>query len=251
MSRRARGRRRQALLRWQHATRGLCCQPSSSRWRRRAADRGHLRMGARAGLPAGRRLARPRPPGSASRSTSPPASSTIPAWWRPPSARSRRAGQEPGTLVLEITATALMPYAGRTATILRELQQEGVRVAIEDVGTGYVSLAYLQRFPVTALKIYRTFVAASAREAAPGARADAGPARPQPRAGHGGRGEVGRRPARLSAGLGVAIAGRATCSPRRSRWPSRSLPRHLISGLFTRRPALRADRRGSRSGAHC
>jgi len=104
--------------------------------------------------------------------------------------------------VLEITATALMPYAGRTATILRELQQEGVRVAIDDVGTGYVSLAYLQRFPVTALKIYRTFVAASAREAAPGARADAGPARPQPRAGHGGRGDVGRRPARLSAGAG-------------------------------------------------
>ncbi len=69
-----------------------------------------------------------------------------------------QSGLEPGALTIEITETTLMGNADETARRLAEVKQLGVRIAIDDFGTGYSSLAYLQRFPVDALKIDRSFI---------------------------------------------------------------------------------------------
>jgi len=70
------------------------------------------------------------------------------------------AGLDPGTLVVEITETALMHDPTQVARSLHALKDRGIRVAIDDFGTGYSSLAYLHRFPADVLKIDQSFVAA-------------------------------------------------------------------------------------------
>jgi EAL domain-containing protein (putative c-di-GMP-specific phosphodiesterase class I) len=65
----------------------------------------------------------------------------------------------PRFLQLEITESVLMKNMTTAAETLRRLHGLGVRVAVDDFGVGYSSLAYLVQLPVDTLKIDRTFVA--------------------------------------------------------------------------------------------
>ena len=61
-------------------------------------------------------------------------------------------------LVLEITESAMFRDTQATIDKLTELRRWGVRIAIDDFGTGYSSLTYLRRFPVDILKIAKDFI---------------------------------------------------------------------------------------------
>ncbi|MDQ1448828.1 MAG: hypothetical protein QOC79_1799, partial [Actinomycetota bacterium] len=65
---------------------------------------------------------------------------------------------DPTLLVLEITETTLMADRDRAIDVLRQVTELGVRVGIDDFGTGQSSLAYLRALPVHSLKIDSTFV---------------------------------------------------------------------------------------------
>jgi diguanylate cyclase (GGDEF)-like protein/PAS domain S-box-containing protein len=67
-------------------------------------------------------------------------------------------GIEPAQLTLEITETALMSDPAAALVTLTQLKALGVKIAIDDFGTGYGSLTYLQQFPIDELKIDRSFV---------------------------------------------------------------------------------------------
>ncbi len=65
---------------------------------------------------------------------------------------------KPELLELELTESMLMRNASKTISALNTLSHHGIHIAIDDFGTGYSSLNYLRRFPITTLKIDRSFV---------------------------------------------------------------------------------------------
>jgi diguanylate cyclase (GGDEF)-like protein/PAS domain S-box-containing protein len=67
-------------------------------------------------------------------------------------------GLPPANLILEITETVLLQDAEAAAATLAELKKLGVQLAIDDFGTGYSSLGYLDRFPVDIVKIAKPFI---------------------------------------------------------------------------------------------
>ena len=66
-------------------------------------------------------------------------------------------GLHPDRLTLELTETMLMQDAGDVVHRLTQLKQLGIHLAIDDFGTGYSSLSYLHKFPLDVLKIDRSF----------------------------------------------------------------------------------------------
>jgi diguanylate cyclase (GGDEF)-like protein len=74
------------------------------------------------------------------------------------------AGVDPSTVILEITESTLMRSQEKTEKALALLRERGIRFSIDDFGTGFSSLAYLTRLPVSSIKIDKAFVRAIEEE---------------------------------------------------------------------------------------
>jgi diguanylate cyclase (GGDEF)-like protein len=76
---------------------------------------------------------------------------------------------QPTSLMLEVTETTLMVDPARAAELLGRLQTIGVRISIDDYGTGYSSLARLRELAVNELKLDRSFLTGIGHDARAGA----------------------------------------------------------------------------------
>jgi EAL domain-containing protein (putative c-di-GMP-specific phosphodiesterase class I) len=70
----------------------------------------------------------------------------------------RETGLAPQYVHLEITESVLLGHTDTAVALCRDLRALGVTLTLDDFGTGYSSLSYLHRFPVSTLKIDRSFV---------------------------------------------------------------------------------------------
>jgi diguanylate cyclase (GGDEF)-like protein/PAS domain S-box-containing protein len=65
---------------------------------------------------------------------------------------------DPSCLELELTESSLIQDPNHVFSIFAQLRKKGIRIAIDDFGTGYSSLSYLSRYPVDVVKIDKSFV---------------------------------------------------------------------------------------------
>ncbi len=68
------------------------------------------------------------------------------------------ADMPPHTLDIELTESSLMDNSELSVDKMRQLRSAGIHISIDDFGTGFSSLSYLKRFPLSALKIDRSFI---------------------------------------------------------------------------------------------
>ncbi|WP_305784274.1 putative bifunctional diguanylate cyclase/phosphodiesterase [Symbioplanes lichenis] len=73
-------------------------------------------------------------------------------------AELRELGLPPEVVALEMTESVMVDGDGVAARVLFELRELGVKLLVDDFGTGFSALGYLRRFPVTGVKIDRSFV---------------------------------------------------------------------------------------------
>ena len=73
---------------------------------------------------------------------------------------------DPKLVTLEVTESVFVQDSERALVVLSELKHLGVKLALDDFGTGYSSLNYLKRFPIDIVKIDQTFVADLERDQA-------------------------------------------------------------------------------------
>jgi EAL domain-containing protein (putative c-di-GMP-specific phosphodiesterase class I) len=76
-----------------------------------------------------------------------------------------RSGMDPARLDLEIREDMVLRNPERAIRLLNQLKEIGVRLVIDDYGTGYSSLNYLKRLPIDAVKIDRTLIGELPRDA--------------------------------------------------------------------------------------
>ena len=72
-------------------------------------------------------------------------------------------------LELELTERGVMQHDQKTLDVLREVQKMGVRLAVDDFGTGHTTFHYLKHFPLDTLKIDKSFtqgIASDTKDAA-------------------------------------------------------------------------------------
>ncbi len=70
----------------------------------------------------------------------------------------REAKLDPKRLELEITETVLLDHSQNAEGFINDLSAVGIRFALDDFGTGYSSLGYLNRYPISKIKVDRSFV---------------------------------------------------------------------------------------------
>ncbi|HET7814398.1 MAG TPA: EAL domain-containing protein [Candidatus Baltobacteraceae bacterium] len=81
----------------------------------------------------------------------------------------RRSTITPGRLELELTESSIMRDLSSGVDLLNELKALGLRLSVDDFGTGYTSLSFLRRFPIDTLKIDKAFI----RDLLPGSHDEA------------------------------------------------------------------------------